>query len=238
MISPLPSEHTLPADTDKNQQEMFASIMEFTIALTKKATQQRIINMQVPLSQTSPPSSMKDFRNRYLRDPTSIVSNMACPYIQFPHGHGYVPVCECIANLLSHGRPINAFYSGMKIPSEDMCKDKSVSTTAKCLMLREMLDRAQQKYPNNNILFIPLYGWDDDYDPSASIKGGRVSCDCKYVAVAPPYTKHNSLDNTFTLVLSRKKVTKKWRHYSLMKFYHCKIMMLAISFTGRTLRKI
>jgi hypothetical protein len=112
---------------------------------------------------------MKDFRNRYLRDPKSIVSNLACPDILFPHGHGYVYICECVVNLLAHRIPINDFYSGMKIPSEDMCKDKSVSTTAECLKLRKMLHRAQNKYPNENLLQLLLYGWGDAYDPSASI---------------------------------------------------------------------
>jgi hypothetical protein len=188
-----------------NQQEMFASIMEFVIALTEKAVHQRLLKMPVPLHQTSPPSSMKDFRNRYLRDPQSIVSNLACPKIQFIHGHGYVSVRDCISNLLAHGRPINAFFSGMKIPSEDMLVGTSVSTTAGCFMLRKMLHRAQEKYTNENVLCLPLYEWGDDYDPLASIKGGRASCHCKSIAIAPPHGKHNSLDNTFILALSRKK---------------------------------
>jgi hypothetical protein len=185
-----------------NQQEMFASIMEFVIALTEKAVHQRLLKMPGPLHQTSPPSSMKDFRNRYLRDPQSIVSNLACPEIQFIHGHGYVSVCDCISNLLAHGCPINAFFSGMKIPSEDMLVGTSVSTTAGCFMLRKMLYWAQEKYPNENVLCLPLYGWGDDYDPSASIKGGRAFCHCKSIAISPQHGKHNTLDNTFILALS------------------------------------
>jgi hypothetical protein len=49
-----------------------------------------------------------------------------------------------------------------------------------------------------------LYGWGDDYDPSVSIKGGRASCHCKSIAIAPPHGKHNNLGNTFILALSRK----------------------------------
>jgi hypothetical protein len=60
-----------------NQQDIFASIMEFTLVLNEKASQQCLINTTVPLSQTSPPSSMQDFRNHSLRDPQSIVSNLA-----------------------------------------------------------------------------------------------------------------------------------------------------------------
>jgi hypothetical protein len=45
----------------KNQQEIFASIMEFTIALNEEAVHQKLLKMPVPLHQTSPPSSMKDF---------------------------------------------------------------------------------------------------------------------------------------------------------------------------------
>jgi hypothetical protein len=86
---------------------------------------------------------MKDFRNRYLRDPQSIVSNLACPEIKFIHGHGYVSVHDCISNLIEHRRLINAFFSRMKIPSEDMLVGKSVSTTDGCFMLQEMLHRAQ-----------------------------------------------------------------------------------------------
>jgi hypothetical protein len=86
-----------------NQQEMFASIMEFTLVLNEKASQQRLLNTTLPLSQTSPLSSMQDFRNRYLRDPQSIVSNLACPEIHFRHGDAYASVRDCIANLLAHG---------------------------------------------------------------------------------------------------------------------------------------
>jgi hypothetical protein len=185
-----------------NQQEIFASIMAFTIALTEKAVHQRLLRIPVPLHQTSPPSSMKDFRNRYLRDPQSIVSNLTCPKIKFIHGHGYVSVRDCISNLLAQ-KPINAFFSGMKIPSEDMLVGTSVSTTAGCFMLRKILHRAQEKYPNDNVMCLPLYGWGDDYASSASIKGGRASCQCKSIAIAPPHGKHNSLDNIFILALSR-----------------------------------
>jgi hypothetical protein len=126
--------------------------MAFTIALNEKAVHQRLLKMSVPLHQNSPPSSMKDLRNRYLCDPQSIVSNLACPEIQYIHGHGYISVSDCISNLLAQGRPINAFFSGMKIPSEDMFVGKNVSTTAGCFMLRKMLHRSQEKYPNENVL--------------------------------------------------------------------------------------
>jgi hypothetical protein len=132
------------------------------------------------------------------------VSNLACPKIQFIHGHGYVSVRDCIFNLLAHGRPINAFFSGMKIPSEYMLVSTIVSTTTGCFMLRKMLHRSQEKYPNENVLCLPLYEWGDDYDPSDSIKGGRASCHCKSIAISPPHWEHNSLDNTFILALSRK----------------------------------
>jgi hypothetical protein len=100
-----------------NQQDMFASIMEFTLVLNEKASQQRLLNTTVPLSQTSQPSSMQDFRNRYLRDPQSIVSNLAFPEIYFCHGHVYVAVRDCLANFLAHGREVNEFNSGMKLQS-------------------------------------------------------------------------------------------------------------------------
>jgi hypothetical protein len=152
--------------------------------------------MPVPLHQTSPPSSMKDFRNRYLRDPQSVVSNLTFPKIQYIHGHGYVSFLDCISNLLAHGRHINAFFSGMKIPSEDMLVGKSVSTTAGCFMLRKMLHRSQEKYPNENVMCSPLDGWEDYYDPSDSIEGVRASCHCNSIAIAPPHGKHNSLHYT------------------------------------------
>jgi hypothetical protein len=187
-----------------NQQEMFASIMEFTLVLNDNASQQRLLNTTVPLSQTSPPSSMQDFRNRYLRDPQSIVSNMACPEIHFRHGHAYVSVRDCIANFLAHGREVNALNSGMKLQSEVVDADAMVKSTAESLKMRQMMIRAQAKYPNESVLCLPLYGWGDDYDPSASIKGGRASCHRKYVTIAPPHGKHNSVDNTFMIALSRK----------------------------------
>jgi hypothetical protein len=147
---------------------------------------------------------MKDFLNHYLCDPQSIVSNLECPGIQYIHGHGYFSVRDCISNLLAHRHPINAFFSGMKIPTEDMLVGKSVSTTDGCFMLQEMLHRSQEKYLNENVLCLPLYGWGDDYDPSASIKGGRASCHCKPISIDTSHGKHNSLDNTFILALSRK----------------------------------
>jgi hypothetical protein len=183
-----------------NQQEMFASIMEVALVLNEKASQQRLLNTTAPLSQTSPPSSMKDSRNRYLRDPQSIVSNLACPEIHFRHDHAYVLVRDCIANLLAHGREVNAFNS-VKLQSEIVGDDAMVKSTAQCLKMRQMMIRAQAKYPNESVL---LYGWGDDYDPSASIKGGRASCHCKSVAIAPPHGNHNSLDNTFMIALIRK----------------------------------
>jgi hypothetical protein len=67
-----------------------------------------------------------------------------------------------------------------------------------------MMIIAQAKHPHESVLCIPLYGWCDDYYPSASIKGGRKSCHCKSVAIDPPHEKHNSLDNTFIIALSRK----------------------------------
>jgi hypothetical protein len=185
-----------------NQQEMFDSIMEFTLVLNEKASQQRLLNTTVPLSQTSPLSYMQDFWNLYLRDPQSIVSNTACPEIHFRHGHAYVTVRDCIANLLAHGREVNAFNSGIKLQSGVVGADAMVKSTAECLKTRQMMMRAQAKYPNESVLCLPLYGWGDDYDPSASIKGGRASCHCKSVAIAPPHGNHNSLDNIFIIALS------------------------------------
>jgi hypothetical protein len=80
------------------------------------------------------------------------LSNLACPEIQFIHGHGYVLVRDCISSLLAQGYPINAFFSAMKIPSEDMLVGKSVSTTAGCFMMWEMLHQAQEKYQNDNVM--------------------------------------------------------------------------------------
>jgi hypothetical protein len=157
-----------------NQQEMFASIMGFSLILNEKATRQCLLNDAVPLSKTSPPKSMRDSRNRYLQDPQSVVSNLACPEVQFIHGHGYISVRECIANLLAHYRPVNAFNSGMKLPSEAVGYDKTARTTAESLMLRKMIIRFQSKYPNDHVLCLPIYGWGDDYYPSASIKGGGI----------------------------------------------------------------
>jgi hypothetical protein len=150
------------------------------------------------------------------------VSNLACPEIQFIHGHGYVAVRDCISNLLVHGHPITALFSGMKIPSEDMLVGKSVSTTAGCFMLQKMLHWAQEKYPNENVLCLLLYGWGDDYDPSDSIKGGRASCHFKSIAIAPPHGKHNSLDNTFILALSQ----KKQNHEPMEALLHDEILSL------------
>jgi hypothetical protein len=147
---------------------------------------------------------MQDFQNRYLRDPQSIVSNLACPEIHFRHGHTYFSVRDYIANLLAHGREVNAFNSGMKLQSEIVGDDVMVESTAECLKMRKMMIRAQAKYPNENVLCLPLYGRGDDYDPSVSIKGGRASCHCKSLAIAPPRGKHNSLNNTCIIALSRK----------------------------------
>jgi hypothetical protein len=185
-----------------NQQEMFASIMEFTLVLNEKASQQSLLNTTAPLSQTSPPSSMQDFRNHYLRDPQSIVSNVACTEIHFRHGHAYNSVRDCIASLLANGREVNAFNSGMKLQSEVMGDDAMVKS--EYLNMRQMMIRAQAKYPNESVLCLPLYGWGDNYDPAASIKGGRAPCHCKSVPVSPPHGNHNSLDNTFIIALSRK----------------------------------
>jgi hypothetical protein len=98
----------------------------------EKAPQQRLLNTTVPLSQTSPPSSMQDFRNRYIRDPQSTVSNTACSKIHFRHGHAYVLVRDCIAIFLAHGREVNAFNSGMKIQSEVVGGDAMVKSTSEC----------------------------------------------------------------------------------------------------------
>jgi hypothetical protein len=114
------------------------------------------------------------FHNRYLQDPQSVVSNLAFPEVQFIRGDGYISVRECIANLLAHGRPVNAFNSGMKLPSEAVGYNKTVRTTSESLRLRNMMIRAQVKYPNDHVLCLPIYGWGDDYDPYASIKGEGV----------------------------------------------------------------
>jgi hypothetical protein len=92
----------------------------------------------------------------------------------------------------------------MKLQSEVVGAGAMVKSTAECLKMRQMMIRAQAKYPNESVSCLPLYGWGDDYDPSASIKGGRASCHCKSVAIAPPHGKHNSLDNTFMIALSWK----------------------------------
>jgi hypothetical protein len=187
-----------------NQQEMFASVMEFTLVLNEKATRQSLLNLAVPLSQTSPPSSTQDFRHRYIFDPQSVVSNLACPKINFIHDHGYVSVRECIGNLLAHDIQVNAFNSGMKLSCETVGDDVMVGSTAESLKMRNMLVRDHDNYPNHSVLCLPIYGWGDDYDPSASIKDGRASCHCKSVAIAPPHGKQNSLDNTCIVALSRK----------------------------------
>jgi hypothetical protein len=121
-----------------NQQEMFASIMEFTLVLNEKA-RQRLLNLAVPLYQTSPPSSKQDFSHRYISDPKSVVSNLACPKINFIHDHGYVSVRECIGNLLAHGRKVNDFNIGMIILCETVGDDVMVGSTAESLNLRNML---------------------------------------------------------------------------------------------------
>jgi hypothetical protein len=126
------------------------------------------------------------------------------PRIPVYHGHGYISVRECIVNLLTHGRPVNAFNSGMKLTSETVGYDKTVRTAAESLRLRNMMIRAQAKYPKDHVLCLLIYGWGDDYDPSASINGGTASFHCKSVAIAPPHGKQNSLDNTFIVALSRK----------------------------------
>jgi hypothetical protein len=101
-----------------NQQEMFASIVEFSLILNEKATKQCLLNHAVPLSQTSPTKSMSDFCNIYLGDPESVVSNLACPEVQFIHGRGYISILECIVKLLAHGLPVNALNGWMKLPSD------------------------------------------------------------------------------------------------------------------------
>jgi hypothetical protein len=92
----------------------------------------------------------------------------------------------------------------MKLQSEVVGADIMVKSTTECLKMRQMLIRAQAKYPNKNVLCLPLYGWGDDYDPSVSIKGGRASCHYNSVEISPPHGKHNSLDNTYTIALSWK----------------------------------
>jgi hypothetical protein len=62
----------------------------------------------------------------------------------------------------------------MKIPSEAVGYDKTARTTAESLRLRNMMIRAQAKYPNDHVLCLPIYGWGEEYDPSASIKGGGI----------------------------------------------------------------
>jgi hypothetical protein len=194
-----------------NQQDMFASIMEFSLVLNEKYSQQRLLNTTVPLYQNSPPSSMQDFWNRYLRDPQSIVSNLDFPEIHFRHGHAYVSVRDCIENLLAHWQEVNALYSGMKLKSEVVGADVMVKSTAECLKMRQMMIRDQAKYPKDNILCLPLYGRGDDDDPSVSIKGGRASCHCKSVAISPLHGKHNSLDNKCIIALIWK-TKESWRH--------------------------
>jgi hypothetical protein len=92
----------------------------------------------------------------------------------------------------------------MKLQSELVGADAMVKSTAECLKMRQMMIRAQAKYPIESVLCLPLYGWGDDYDTSESIKGGRAYCHSKSVAIAPPHGKNNSLDNTFIIALSRK----------------------------------
>jgi hypothetical protein len=92
----------------------------------------------------------------------------------------------------------------MKLKSEVVGVDAMVKSTAECFKMRQMMIRAQAKYPNKSVLCLPLYEWGDDYDPSACIKGGRASFHCKSVALAPPHGKHNILDNIFIIALSQK----------------------------------
>jgi hypothetical protein len=142
-----------------NQQEMFASIMEFTLVLNEKATKQRLLNLYVPLSQTSPPSSTQDFPHQYIRDSQSVVSNSAFPNINFIHDHGYVSVRECIGNLLANGIQVNAFNSGMKFSCEIVGHDVMVGSTAESLKMRNMLVQDHAKYPIHSVLCLPIYGW-------------------------------------------------------------------------------
>jgi hypothetical protein len=67
---------------------------------------------------------------------------------------------------------------------------------------------------------LPLYRWGDDYYSSASIKGGRSSCHCKSIAIAPPHEKHNNLNNTFILALSQ----KKKNHEPIDALFHDEIL--------------
>jgi hypothetical protein len=67
----------------------------------------------------------------------------------------------------------NAFNSGIKLQSEVAGARVMVISTAES----PMMIRAQSKYPNDNVLCLPLYGWGDAYDPSASIKGGGHAVD-------------------------------------------------------------
>jgi hypothetical protein len=98
--------------------------------LNEKATRQRLLNLAVPLSQTSPPSLTQYFRHRCICDPQSVVSNLDFPKINFIHDHGYVSVRECVVNLLAHGRKVNAFDSGMKLSCETVGDDIMVGSTA------------------------------------------------------------------------------------------------------------
>jgi hypothetical protein len=107
--------------------------------LNEKATRQRLLNLAVPLSHTSPPSSTQYFCHRYIRDPQSVVYNLACPKINFIHDHGYVSVRECIGNLIAHGRQANDVNSGMKLSCEIVGDDVMVGSTAESLKMRNML---------------------------------------------------------------------------------------------------
>jgi len=126
---------------------------------------------------TKLPMSPKDIRSLYISGKQAIIPNLAQPSVSSLPNHAYVPLKECIADLLGHGLEFDTI--------DDSTLPQLVCNISDSWQAKQIFINAC----NNDVRKLVLYvnEWSDAFEPSRCSKSNRGSCWIKTITVDIKY---------------------------------------------------
>jgi hypothetical protein len=155
------------------------------------------------------PTRVSDFRRIYIDGKHSISQNVPKPISRMLKHHSYVPITDCIADILA----TNTISICNLKQTKDYCTDKKQHTDDNIFnspVAIKVINNAEARLVSNptsmkfDVVPCLLYLWSDDFDPINSIKKNRQSVWIITCTIFLLSDKYNVIKHTYPVGVGRK----------------------------------
>lgn len=154
-----------------------------------------------------------EIRYRYFRPKDGLAKNLPIPSVKTDiANHACLDPLDCVKNLLAHGIPIGPIGHSSSTHYSFALKPYSwITETPRARELKDLAlgvaatRRSEGTCTGEELIILPAFSWQDDFDPNNSTKNNRGSVWTQTLTIAPPRDRRNNPLQTYPVAIGKSK---------------------------------